>query len=1030
MEIGILGALEVRHDGRAVSLGAGRQRALLALLVLERNRTVSGDRIIEELWTAGAPATAAKVVQNLVSQLRRRLDADGMLETRGHGYQLTLPDDSVDAVRFERLLDDGRRTLEDGDAATAAQLLREALALWRGPALAEFADELWARTERARLEERRLVAFERLIDAELELGRHADVVGELEAIVAAEPLREGLRAQLMLALYRSGRQAQALEAFQDARRTLVSELGIDPGPALTRLQEQILRQDPALDPPARPQRRVAAGRARPPAGPHRRRRTMALLIGGGLVVVLAAAAAVLRSGDDGDDGGGAARAAGGQVISLDPASGRIERRIAVGRTPTDVTLDGRRVWMVDAESRTLLRVDSASGDVTSSSTGATPMAVEVGAGGVWVGNGAPRSGIFALGPVVSEVIRVDPSTQQQRATVHLPVSETEADSGDDNLLAISAHAVWAVTASGSVVRIEPSTAVITATARGVTAVAVAAGGAGVWALTGDGVVVMLDERTARVRRRVRLATREVGVIAVGDSAAWVSSWVDGKLYRIAPEPDAVPGTVDLGATGVTDIAPTRDAVWTANPTTGTVTKVDPHTMRVLRTVQLGGAPRSVATDGRSVWVAVSGTGGAARSHVAGVRPVPSGSCGPIVAGKDGKADLLIVSDLPLQGDSRLAATQIAQAITFYLREDDFRAGRFRLAYQSCDDALAGTGFFDMPKCASNARAYAAAKDVVGVVGTFNSACASAMLPELNRAKGGPLAMVSPLNSYVGLTRTAEDPSELGRLYPTGRRSFVRVYPTDDAQGAGLAEFAYGRGRRRAYVLTDGDVSYSGYLADAFERRGKRLGLGIVGRARWRLRSRSYVGLARRIRSKRPDTVFVSGFLPNGGDRVVRDLRKVFGSGVDLMVPDAMAPPVTLLNAVGAAARGVFVANSGVVTTQLPPAGARFAQRFARTQPGADVEVYAIYAAQATQVMLDAIARSDGTRESVLDQVFRTHLRDGLIGEVGFDARGDIRESAVTVLRVVGGGTESTIASIDGAVVEEVVRVTPEEIEGG
>ena len=175
MDIRILGPLEVLNDGRPTAVGGGRQRELLALLVVERNRPVAADRIVEELWNGDAPATAAKVVQNLVSQLRRGLPAGDALRTRGHAYELALDDDALDATRFERLLDDGRRALAAGDPERAATILREALALWRGPALGEFADHPWARAESGRLEEQRLVALERRIDADLALGRHADV---------------------------------------------------------------------------------------------------------------------------------------------------------------------------------------------------------------------------------------------------------------------------------------------------------------------------------------------------------------------------------------------------------------------------------------------------------------------------------------------------------------------------------------------------------------------------------------------------------------------------------------------------------------------------------------------------------------------------------------------------------------------------------------------------------------------------------------------------------------------------------------
>jgi DNA-binding SARP family transcriptional activator len=246
MEFRILGPLEVRDGARTIPLAGGRQRALLALLILNANERVSIDRLVEELWDEQSPPTAPKVIQNLVSQLRRAL-GDGLLLTRGSGYVLRLEPDTVDVNRFEELLAEGRRTLRRGDAEEAGNLLRRALDLWRGPPLGELGFESFAQTEIAHLEERRVTALEERIEADLALGRHDDLIGELEALIATHPLRERLRAQLMLALYRSGRQSEALNAYQDARRTLVEEVGIEPGRQLRELHRAILQQERALE---------------------------------------------------------------------------------------------------------------------------------------------------------------------------------------------------------------------------------------------------------------------------------------------------------------------------------------------------------------------------------------------------------------------------------------------------------------------------------------------------------------------------------------------------------------------------------------------------------------------------------------------------------------------------------------------------------------------------------------------------------------------------------------------------------------
>jgi DNA-binding SARP family transcriptional activator len=252
MEFRILGSLEVLAAGRDVPLGGARQRAVLAILLLHRGEVVPVDRIAEELWGERPPETAIKTVQVYVSRLRKVLPQD-VLATRSPGYVLGISPDELDLDRFERLVDEGRSLLARGQPADASERLRGALSLWRGPALADFAYESFAQTAIARLEEIRLAALELRIDADLALGRHDELVGELEALVAEHPLRERLRRHLMTALYRSGRQAEALNAYRDARRTLVDELGIEPSAALQELERAILRQESALDPsPAAP----------------------------------------------------------------------------------------------------------------------------------------------------------------------------------------------------------------------------------------------------------------------------------------------------------------------------------------------------------------------------------------------------------------------------------------------------------------------------------------------------------------------------------------------------------------------------------------------------------------------------------------------------------------------------------------------------------------------------------------------------------------------------------------------------------
>jgi DNA-binding SARP family transcriptional activator len=254
MDFRILGPLEVQGAGGALSLGGAKQRALLAALLLRANEVVSSDRLIEELWGEHPPETGGKALQVRISELRKLLEPDRgrgepnrVLLTRPPGYLLRLEPEQLDLTRFERLCSEARDALARGEAARARTKLEEALALWRGGALADLAYEPFAQAEIARLNELRLAALEDRIDADLALGRHADVVGELESLIAEQPLRERLRRQLMLALYRSGRQAEALEAYRQTRNVLVEELGIEPGRGLKELERAILIQDSSLD---------------------------------------------------------------------------------------------------------------------------------------------------------------------------------------------------------------------------------------------------------------------------------------------------------------------------------------------------------------------------------------------------------------------------------------------------------------------------------------------------------------------------------------------------------------------------------------------------------------------------------------------------------------------------------------------------------------------------------------------------------------------------------------------------------------
>jgi DNA-binding SARP family transcriptional activator len=244
VEFFVLGPLETVVDGDAIRLQAAKPRALLAVLLLSRNRVVSVSELVDALWGDDPPETAVSALQVYVSQLRKALGPDRVL-TKPPGYSLRVEEGELDLERFERLFREGRDQLGP-DPAAAAERLKEALELWRGPALAEFGSEPFAREAGGRLDDARLAAIELRIDADLALGRHAELVSELEELVEREPFRERLRAQLMLALYRSGRQADALDLYRGTRELFVDELGIEPSPELQELEGSILRHEASL----------------------------------------------------------------------------------------------------------------------------------------------------------------------------------------------------------------------------------------------------------------------------------------------------------------------------------------------------------------------------------------------------------------------------------------------------------------------------------------------------------------------------------------------------------------------------------------------------------------------------------------------------------------------------------------------------------------------------------------------------------------------------------------------------------------
>ncbi len=377
------------------------------------------------------------------------------------------------------------------------------------------------------------------------------------------------------------------------------------------------------------------------------------------------------------------------------------------------------------------------------------------------------------------------------------------------------------------------------------------------------------------------------------------------------------------------------------------------------------------------------------------------SCTQIEYEGNGSPDHILVSDLPLHGASETPALQINDAIRAELKARMYKAGGYTIGFQACDDSTEQAGRSDPGTCSANASAYADDDRVIGVIGTLDSRCAAILIPVLNQAPGGGIPMVSPSNTYPCLTRGGAgcDVSEPGKYYPSGRRNYLRVVPNDVFQGAANAEFARDKGVGRVYVLHDNEA-YGFGMATSFRNAAESLGIEVVGFEGWDPAASSYASLFEKIRSSDVDAVFLGGLSDQNGARVIRDKVAVLGpndGAVKLLASDGFATRQAI-DAGGVAAAGMYVSAVGVPYRELSDKARAYADEFAADHPGGrPLDPKAIYGAQAAQVMLDAIAKSDGTRADVTARLFETKVTDGLLGTFGFDANGDPADATGTVV---------------------------------
>ena len=603
MEFRILGSLEVLDDdGRALALRGRRLRTVLAILLLRANETVTIDRLVDELWPEDPPATATKVIQNLVSQLRKSVGE--RLETIGQSYRLHVAPDELDLTRFQRIVQDAKRSRDDGDAAAAAAGLADALSLWRGPPLADLDSDRFARHARVWLEELRLSALEERVAAELDLGRDGELIGELEQLLAEAPLRERLRAQLMVALYRAGRQAEALDVYRDGRTLLVEQLGLEPSEELQRLEQAILRHDEGLEPPS-PEPATAPRAYGRPGVTRRRGRRRGLATLGALLVLAAIAAAALELARTRESTPIAVPP--DSIAVVDARSGRVVDAIAVGARPVAVSLGAGAAWVANADDGTVSRIDLHTRDAVKTIGVGAPVAdVAVGGGYVWLVTGSEGG-----------LVKIDPRTDTIVETRTLGKRDGLIRSGAYSV-AFGGGALWVGAGRGRLLRVDPRTLRFrTVLTRAWPPADVGVAQADVWTTFGSGETLRLDAATGEPTGRVGEPPDAVS-LAVRGAWVWVGQrgrWGDrpgGAVWQIAADTLTVRRTIATGSAGILEpiaLATDGRSVWVAGGPSGVLGEIDARTGALVRSVSLGGDLLDVASDGDAAWIAVAAAAG-------------------------------------------------------------------------------------------------------------------------------------------------------------------------------------------------------------------------------------------------------------------------------------------------------------------------------------------------------------------------------------------------------------------------------------
>jgi branched-chain amino acid transport system substrate-binding protein len=384
----------------------------------------------------------------------------------------------------------------------------------------------------------------------------------------------------------------------------------------------------------------------------------------------------------------------------------------------------------------------------------------------------------------------------------------------------------------------------------------------------------------------------------------------------------------------------------------------------------------------------------------GVTELPSSMCSGLEYEGEGEPDVLVASDLPLQGSSRTQTVQMVEAIRKVLSDAGYKAGDTNVAYQSCDDSTATAGKWDSGKCSQNAQEYASNESVVGVIGTFNSGCAAIIIPVLNEAPGGGVGMVSPANTYVCLTIPGPgcEDTEPDKYYPSGSRNYIRMVAHDAYQGAALAQYMQDQGVESVYILNDKEA-YGLGVAQNLRNAAESLGLTVAGFEAWDPKASSYEGLMNQVKTSGADALFLGGLIDENGAQVIKDKVAVLGPNdgdVKLYAPDGFTTQATIDEAGKKNAAGMYSSVAGVPPDQLTGAGAEFISGLTEQLGGEPVEAYSAYGAQSMQVMLDAIEAAGADRAGIIEALFQTSVTGGILGDFDITEDGDPTAGPITI----------------------------------